>query len=179
MSRMDNKQGRFSPDFEATEFNRAMLSVYGVWGDWCEYYRYHAEASAEHSIYDEPTAAGRWFKGPARLAVIDMIREEGMPYNKAPGMYWVDTAYFKVPFASLVRMGLNEMDIDHGAYVKDRIVYDNRVFRVSRIQVHGQIRQRDMTASITINQLKPDELLLDPQFSAWHNREHAQDLPKS
>ncbi|MEU4534281.1 hypothetical protein AB0G15_05355 [Streptosporangium sp. NPDC023825] len=179
MSRLDNKNGRFNPVFEANEYDRAMLAVSGVWGDWCDYYRYREDASAEHSVYDEPTASGRWFAGPQRLPVIDVIREEGMPYNRDGGLFWTDTLYFKVPYASLTRAGLGEMDIDHGFYTRDRIVYDKRVFRLARIQVHGQIRQHDMTASITCNQLRPDELLLDQQFSAWHRKEYAEGLPLS
>lgn len=179
MSRLDHKLGRFSPAYEAREFGGAMLGHFQNWGDWCEYYRYQDDRSAEHDVYDEPTATGRWFRGPLRLPVMSMVREEGMPYNRDAGLYWTDTAFMTIPWAGLVRAGLWTMDVDHAAYVKDRVVYDDRVFRVSRIQIHGQIRRRDMTGVITANQMKPAELRTDAQFERWWDVEHAQGFPSS
>jgi hypothetical protein len=179
MARLDHKLGRFSPEYEAREFGQAMLGTFGVWGDSCEYYRFSEASSAQHDVYDEPDAAGRWFLGPLRLPVIALVREEGMPYNQEGGMYWTDTAYFKIPYASLVRAGLWDLNADHGSYTRDRVVYDDRVFRVARIQVHGQIKRTDMTAVITVTQLKPADLATDSQFDRWWRREHAQGLPSA
>lgn len=180
MSRLDRKAGtRFTPAYEVRDFSDALLSYQGVNGDALDYYRFSRDASQQHPIYNEPAGAGRWFVGPQRIPVMNMVREEGMPNQMPGGLYWTDTAWFSVPYAGLVRAGMGRIDIEHGRYARDRVVYDDRVFRVSRIQVHGQVKRRDLMVVITVNQLKAEDLVGDAQFSAWHRTEHAVDLPES
>lgn len=180
MSRLDRKAGgRFTPDYEVRDFGDALLSYQGVNGDFMEYYRFSRDATEHHPIYNEPTGNGRWFIGPQRVPVLNFVREEGMPNQMPGGMYWTDSAWFSVPFAGLVRAGMGRVDIEHGNYVRDRLVYDDRVFRVVRIQVHGQVQRRDLMVVITVNQLKSEDLVGDAQFSAWRRREHAIERPES
>lgn len=179
MSRLDYKEGRWAPRYETTEADRALLGTQSVWGDWIDYYRFSSETSVTHGVYDEPVAGGRWFSGPIRLPVMHMVRDEGMPGPSPGGIYWTDTSFFAVPYAGLVRAGLGTIDTEHGDYVRDRVVYDDRVWRVSRIQVHGQLRRRDMTAVVTVTQLKSEDLTGDAQFSAWAGKENSIDLPQA
>jgi len=178
LSRLDHKSGgRFTPRFETTEIDRAALGYQYTWGDYIDYYRYAPELSSAHEIYDEPAGEGRKFSGPHRIPVMSVNREEGMPDRLPGGLYWTDSLFFTVPYAGLVRAGMHDIDIAHGNYTRDRLIYDDRVFQVTRIQVHGQVNRRDMMVVITAVQLKPADLIGDEQFSAWWAGEAAVDVP--
>jgi hypothetical protein len=58
-------------------------------------------------------------------------------------------------------------DIKTGNYLKDRVVYDRKVFRVVQISIRGQMQRRDIIVAISTTQVKPDELVMDAQFAAW------------
>lgn len=178
MSRLDHKSsGRFTPRFETTELDRAAMGYERTWGDTVDYYRYAPELSAGHSVYDEPAGDGRKFSGPHKIPVMTVVRDEGMPEYLPGGMYWTDSLFFTIPYAELVRAGLGDIDIEHGNYTRDRLIYDDRVFRVVRIQVHGQVNRRDTMVVVTGIQLKPADLIGDVQFSAWWAGETSQDAP--
>jgi hypothetical protein len=55
-------------------------------------------------------------------------------------------------------------DIDTNNYEFDRIVYDEKVFRVTEIAIRGKIVTRPTIVTITATQLKPDELVEDSAF---------------
>jgi hypothetical protein len=64
-------------------------------------------------------------------------------------------------------VGLTRLDIEHQNFLKDRILYDDRIFRISSIEILGQIQERDIIVSIACTEVKPDELVNDPQFKKW------------
>jgi hypothetical protein len=178
MSRLDRKRGRFDAVYETGLAADAMLDHQDVYGDWADYYRYSREESTFHPIYDEPASGGRVFHGPIRVPVIRLIREEGNPDREPGGLYWTDSLHVTVPVAGLELAGLEAIDVKHGQYVRDRLVYDDRVYRVTRISVLGQIRRRDLVAGIDAIQLKPEDLVGDTQFAKWYSTEHQPELPQ-
>ncbi|WP_188187620.1 hypothetical protein [Nonomuraea sp. SYSU D8015] len=179
MSRLDRKRGRFDHVYEGGLADDAMVDHQDVWGDWAEYYRYSRTESAYHPVYDEPSSGGRVFTGPIRIPVIRLIREEGNPDRMQGGLYWTDSLHVTVPVAGLELAGLAAMDVKHGQYVRDRLVYDDRVYRVTRISVLGQIRRHDLVAGIDAIQLKPEDLRGDAQFSKWYTTEAQPELPEN
>jgi hypothetical protein len=70
-------------------------------------------------------------------------------------------------FDQIKKMGLDKMDLNTGNYLKDRFVYDTKVFRVTRIEIMGQIQQKDIIVSIDATQVKPDEMVNDIQFAQY------------
>lgn len=70
-------------------------------------------------------------------------------------------------YADAVQAGLFWLDIDTAVFLNDRIVYDSKVFRVAAIEVLGQIQRRDIVVGIDATQIKPDQLVNDPQFKPY------------
>ncbi|MGW0060362.1 hypothetical protein ACWDTT_10590 [Streptosporangium sandarakinum] len=177
MSRLDRKQGRFDTTYESVAMESALRDHQGVYGQSVDYFRFSHALSTIHDVYDEATEAGRVFYEPVALPVLSVTRTEGTPDQTSGGLYWTDRIHLTASFRQLLGAGLSRLDIEHGRYVRDRFVYDERVFRVSAIHVLGQVRARDVIVAIDAVQLKPEDLRGDEQFSAWWGRENSRDEP--
>lgn len=165
MSRMDWKtQGRFDVNYETTDIMRVLRGRQAVVGERVEYYRFsHADTSGD-DLYDEGTGQGKVFTGPFLIPALHVIHDQGPSQDTPQGLYTVDNLHLTASFDALRRMGFTDQDIDHQRYLVDRIVYDTSVFRVTAINVLGQIQNRDLIVGMECVQLKADELVNDVQF---------------
>lgn len=169
MSRLDYGSGRFNADFETREISEALRGWQTEFGDSVLYYRYWGEQSQMDNIWDEATAAGRTWHPPSEVPALHVTHVEGGDEDRAQGQYYNDTLYMTCTFEALKRIGFTELDLTYQSYLNDRIVYDYRVFRVTRLQVMGQIQRRDVIVSIEGSQVKPDEMLNDVGFEVFAN----------
>jgi hypothetical protein len=167
MSRMDYKRGRFNPDFETDQIFEGMRGWQSIDGDWVNYYRFDEAQSEIHPIYDEPTGDGLKWIAPVRVEALHVTHVEGGNEDSDRGFYYNDDLDVVVPFDLFIQAGMEMADINTGNYLKDRIVYDRKVFRIKTIAIRGQMQQRDIIVGITGTQLKPDELVWDTQFADW------------
>lgn len=167
MSRIDYKRGRFNPDSETDAIFEAMKGWQSVDGDWVNYYRFDEAHSEIHPVYDEPTGNGLIYLPPVRVEALHVEHVEGGNENSDRGFYYNDDLDISVPFNLFIQAGMSMADINTGNYLKDRVVYDRKVFRIQTISIRGQMQQRDIVVGITGTQLKPDELVMDSQFAQW------------
>jgi hypothetical protein len=167
MSRMDFKQGRFSADQETDRMFRGMRGWRDVNGDWMDYYRFDADATQVHPVYGEVIGQGRIYKPPVRMPCLHVTHLRGANENGTAGFYTSDDLDATIPFDLFLQMGMNYADIDTQNYLKDRVLYDTKVFRVTNIAVRGQIQERDVIVGVTAAQCKPDELVDDATFAQW------------
>lgn len=169
MGRLDWKNGRFSADFEMNEINQSLRGWQAEFGDHVLYYRFWREESEESDIWSEASGVGRVWHPADEIEVLHATHVEGSSEDRSQGQYFNDTLYLTASFEQLRRMGMTEMDLQFNSYLNDRIVYDFRVFRVTRIQVLGQIQRRDAIVSIEGTQVKPDEMANDQGFEMFAN----------
>ncbi|MFI6495889.1 hypothetical protein [Nonomuraea typhae] len=169
MSRLDRKKGRFDAHYEVAEIDGALEDHQSVFGTEVDYFRHSHSDSFYHDIYGEGDEGGRIFFAPVKLPVLQVIRTEGPSDQKDAGITWTDRLYVVASFAHLAKVGLTHLDIQHGAYLNDRLVYDGYLFRIEQIKVQGQVRDRDIVVGIDCVQLKRSDILNDPQFAAWWN----------
>jgi len=168
MSRLDWKGGgRFTIDHETDQMHAALRGWQSEAGDEVEYYRFDREGSGMHDVYDEASGTGRVYKGPVELPVLHVTQDEGGTSDTGGGFYYNDNIYITASFEQVNRTGLTRMDIEHDRYLKDRLVYNSRVYHVVDIHIVGQVQQRDVVVSIEGSQVKPDEMVNDPQFKQW------------
>jgi hypothetical protein len=92
---------------------------------------------------------------------------EGGRQNRPEGLYANDNLHVTCSFDQIRRIGISKMDIDQRTYITDRMVYDNKVFTVTNIQILGQIQSRDIIAGIDGTQVRNDELVFDQTFKKW------------
>lgn len=168
MARLDWQTGRFSVDYETSEIYRGLRGWQRYTGDSISYYRFQYDQSSTDPVYGEAGGPmGRMYFGPVELPALHVLITEGENENKTEGFTYNDDAHVTASFDMLRRLGMNEMDINHQNFLKDRFVYNDKVFRVTDMQILGQIQRKDIIATIDATQVKPDELVNDIQFSKY------------
>jgi hypothetical protein len=167
MNRMDWKRGRFDVDFETNDIHRSIRGNQSVSGDEVRWYRFLREESEMHDIYDQGVATGRIYDGPYLVPAWRVTLVEGLSQQNDTGFYFNNDLHVTLSWSTLERLGFTMMDIEHQRYLKDRIVYNGYVFRVSNVQVLGQVQQRDIIASVEATHVKPDEMVNDTQFREY------------
>ena len=166
-NRLGRKRGRFSPDYEINEINAGIRGHQQAFGDELDYYRFLSEQSTMDDVYDEGNGGGKVFNGPLAVPALNVVHLEGTTESIDTGFYYNDEIHATLGIDMLTKVGLTRMDLRHHAYLRDRIVYDDKVFKITSLQVLGQIQRRDVIVSLDATQVKPDELVNDPQFKRW------------
>lgn len=167
-SRLDWKRGRFNINTETNMIHRGLRGWQRLVGDVMTYWRWDYNASEMHPVYDEGTGAGRVFNGPWQVPVIHVDHmETGNTTPRDSGLYVNDSLHIIAEFDQISKTGLTDADIKHGTFQRDRVAYNNALFAVKRMDLQGQIRRRDIIVSITCEQIRDDELVNDPEFSAY------------
>lgn len=168
IGRIGWKGGRFNVDYETSEIYRGLRDWQRWTGDKVNYFRFAYDQSSVDPVYGEASSTnGRVYFGPNLIPALHVIHVEGENQNTENGFYFNDEAHITLSFDQLKRTGLERMDLDTQNYLKDRFVYDTKVFRVTNVQILGQIQQKDIIVSIDGTQVKPDEMVNDIQFAQY------------
>lgn len=167
-SRLDWKRGRFNVNTETTLIHRGLRGWQRLAGDVFSYWRFDYGSSEMHSVYDEGSGVGRQFQGPWQVPALHVVHVESQNTDpRDSGLYITDTLHVIAEYDQIWKVGLTEADIRHGSYQRDRIAYDNILYQVQQVSIKGQIRRRDFIVGIDAIQIKNDELVNDPVFSAY------------
>lgn len=83
------------------------------------------------------------------------------------GFYFNDTLVVIAAFDQFTASGMDYADVLQGNYLKDRIYYNQKVFRTISMNPAGKIQERPTIIRIDATQLKPDELVDDTAFAPW------------
>jgi hypothetical protein len=167
MSKLDFKVGRWTADVETDQIYFAMRGWRDVSGDWIDYYKYNSASTVMGDIYDEAEGPGRVYYPPIRIPVLHVTLIPGENQNTDMGFYYNDTLSVICAFDQFTASGLDYADVEQGNYLKDRIYYNQKVFRVLSMNPRGKIQERPTMVAIDCTQLKPDELVDDSQFVPW------------
>ncbi|MFH9606862.1 hypothetical protein [Streptomyces sp. NPDC017448] len=164
MSRLDWKRGRWSAEVEVQQIGDGLRGYQPAYGDQVSYWRFDYEKSKKHSVYEEAVEEGRQFIGPHEVPVLDVLHGFGGNELHEGGFYTNDTLRVTCGFRQLSRTGLTNTDLRTSAYLRDRMAYDGKLFRLLSITVQGQIQRTDVVVELNAVQLKPDEIVNDPLF---------------
>lgn len=136
-------------------------------GDWLNYYRYDAASTLVDPVYGESLGSGRKYLAPVRVPCLHVTHMEGANDNAAYGFYSNDDLDATIAFDLFIQMGMTYADIETQLYLKDRVLYERKVFRITQLAIRGQIQRRDVVVGLTATQCQPDELVDDAQFAQW------------
>lgn len=168
MARIDWKHSqRFNADSLTDKIFGALRGWQSTYGDWVVYYRFNAAATQIDDVYDEAVGQGEQWLSPVRVPCIHVNHIEGANENGDTGFYYNDDLDAAIPFDLFTQAGMTMADIQTGNYIKDRVLYDRKIFRVKTLSILGQIQQRDIIVGLDATQCKPDELVNDTQFAQW------------
>lgn len=166
-NRMAIKSGRFGVDWETNEIHAAITARQLEVGTTIDYYRFDRVDSQVDDIYDEGYGVGKIYQEPYPLSVLHVNRTEGPQEQRPEGFYLNDQIHVAAGYDQVRRMGLARLDIEHQDYLRDRFVYDNRVFRVTRMNITGQVQDRDIVVGIDGTEVRADEMINDQQFAKF------------
>jgi hypothetical protein len=167
VSRADWKRGRFSAEVETQQIAEGLRGYQSGFGDQVLYFRFDFSRSVKHSVYDEAVSTGRVFKGPIEVPVLHVVHGFGGDTLEDTGFYTTDELKVTCSFQQLSHTGLTHADLRNGRYLRDRMAYDGKLFRVLEMSIHGQIVRADTIAVIRAVQLKADEIEDDATFGQY------------
>jgi hypothetical protein len=163
-NRLDYKIGRFTRDYETTDIKDGLHGWEYTTGDFIDWYRFESDSAEVDDVYDEGTGIGKIYRGPIRVPVIRLVHSEGSKDDSDVGRYYNDDFTATLQVRALERLGFDGVDINTFAFAADRVAYDQKLFRVMDLRVMGQMNHRDIIVALTATQLRPDEIVNDPQF---------------
>lgn len=169
MSRLDWHQGRFTADAETNRIFAGMAGWQYNFGDYITYYHLNQAATLSDDVYDEVTGDGREYYPPKRVPALHVIHVRGENDWGGQGYYTDDDMIAYISYDQFSQTGLLIADIDTNNYEMDRVVYQDKVFRIMSMAIRGQIgiHERPTLVTITGKQLKPDQMTDDATFSQY------------
>jgi hypothetical protein len=87
--------------------------------------------------------------------------------NTDMGFYYNDTLHVICAFDQFTTSGMDYADVLQQNYLKDRIYYNQKVFRVLSMAPSGKIQERPTMVAIDATQMRTDELVMDSLFMPW------------
>lgn len=170
MARIWWESGRFTINWETQEIYRGLRDWQRFTGDQIQYFRFAYDQSNKDSVYGEATGPnGRMYFGPIILPCLHVVHTESAVEELPEGFTYHDRLHATASFDQLKKLGMEQMDLNTQNFLKDRIVYDDKVFRVYNVQILGQIQQKDIIVTFDATQLKPEDMQYDVQFAAYSN----------
>jgi hypothetical protein len=167
VARIDWKRGRWGAEIETQQIADALHGYQPAFGDQVSYFRFDLSHSVKHNVYDEATSTGRAFKGPVEVPVLHVIHEFGGDTLNEAGFYTNDELQVTCGFRQLGRTGLTHADLRNGRYLRDRIAYDDKLYRILEMDIRGQLVRSDIVVGIRGVQLKSDEIVDDGMFRQY------------
>lgn len=169
MARLDYKRSpRFNSDWATDRIFHAMEGWRATSGDFLWYWRYSEGTSQMDPVYDEATGVGRQYTGPINVPCQHVTHVPGANEYGEYGMYYNDSIDAVISFDTFTSVGMTMADIENGNYLDDRVLYKRKIYRVVTLAARGQIQQRSIIVSLSGSEMKPDELVDDPQFQIWN-----------
>lgn len=171
-----DRSSRFGMDYEAKSIYEGMAEELGGtvgvdvdWFRWQEYYLDDNYTDIVDDIYDvsssEPGKGRRWmlpFKMPAIMA--QFIRGSNIMNER--GFYVADTLRLVLNVGDVQRL-VPGLITDSNTHIKDRIIYRGEVFTPTRVLPRGAFGYKFAVVTIDCNQVNPEELVNDPQFTKY------------
>lgn len=170
MARIGWKGGRFSVDYETAEIYKGLRDWQRWTGDTFNYFRFYYDQSSVSPVYKEATGPnGKVYFGPNLIPALHVIHVEGDNQNGTEGFYYNDELHCTISFDQVNRMGIRKEDLTTAThnYLKDRVEYRGKIYRVTNVQILGQIQRKPIIVTIDATQLKPEELVNDIQFAQY------------
>lgn len=168
--------GRFSIDYEAKSMyegiGEELGGTVGVEVDWLRWQNYYLNDNYDtiaDDIYDVSSSVageGRRWMLPFKMPVVMAQFVRGTNVMNERGYYVTDTLRLVMNVGDVQRM-IPSLLTDSNNHIKDRIVYRGEVFVPTRVLPRGSFGYRWAVVTVDCNQVNPEELVNDPQFTKY------------
>lgn len=162
-------KGRFDTPFEMASIHRGISEDLGrPAGQSVQWYRFDAVHTEVDPVYEvgSEEIGRRWKFPPITLPTVSCWIVQGQVVQNDRGYYNSDTLILSVNVKDIDDLlpGLRQQP---DPYYNDRIVYNNEVFIPTRLYLRGNIVNDWTMFTINADQVNPEQLVNDPQFSQF------------
>jgi hypothetical protein len=171
-----DRNSRFGMNYEALSIYEGIAEEMGGtvgtevdWFRWQEYYLDDNYTTIVDDIYDVsssvPTEGRRWML-PFKVKVVVAQFIRGTNVMSERGFYVSDTLRLVMNVGDVQRL-LPTLITDSNSHIKDRVIYRGEVFVPTRVLPRGSFANRWAVVTVDLNQMNPEELVNDPQFTEY------------
>jgi hypothetical protein len=171
-----DRNSRFGIDYEAKSMYEGMAEELGGtvgvdvdWFRWQDYYLEENYDTVVDDIYDVSSSVagqGRRWMLPFKLPVLMAQFIRGTNIMNERGFYVADTLRLVINVGDIQRL-IPDMLTNANGNIKDRIIYRGEVFTPTRVLPRGAFSYNFSVVTIDCNQVNPEELVNDPQFTRY------------
>ena len=161
MSVVGEGSGRtYYPKGQILRMNEIMRSYQRTWGENVLWFEYDPQTASKDLVYDEGPSRAWYYPVVLPVMFIDFRQDD--PIDSTAGFYVLSTA-------SIVFQVTEAMDrfrispLITASHFRDRFVYDNSVYRVSKFEKQGLVHGNYFTISVLGQQVKNEETVNDFQ----------------
>ena len=168
-------QGRFKIDFETLSMDEGIVDElrdpvgttvkWWTWDPTALAANYGTWVDPVYDVSSQVSNQGRRWDAPFDLPVIMAQQIRSTNVMNERGFYVTDTLRLVVAVDDLNRL-LPDMVENPTNHIKDRVVFQGKVFVPTRVMPRGRYKERYAVVTIDCNQVNEEELVNDPQFLA-------------
>lgn len=161
--------GRFDAMYEVNSIADGVeYDLQNPVGQMCKWYVYDPELTDVDPVYDvSDYDGGRMWRRPIPLPVVGALIRQGPKYQSERGFYTVDNLSMVINSMEMYKH-MPDMAYGPDAHLRDRIVYRNSLFVPTRIYPKGHIQDHIVMITVDAIEVKPEEVVNDPQFNLLH-----------
>ena len=171
-----DRNSRFGMDYEAKSMYEGIAEEIGGtvgqevdWFRWQDYYLEQNFDTVVDEIYDVSSnvvGQGKRWMLPFKMPTIMAQWVRGTNVMNERGFYVTDTLRLVMNVGDVERL-LPSLITDSNNHIKDRVLYRGEVFVPTRILPRGSFGFRWTVVTVDLNQVNPEELVNDPQFTRY------------
>lgn len=158
--------GRFNPHSELSKIAHGLEEdLQKPLAQTVKWYRFVPDSTRIDPVYDVGDYdGGRTWSEPIDVGVIRASMEQGPQYHNDRGFYTVDSLYFVVNYDEVKRR-LPTLLTSPDSALLDRIGFRGSLFTPTLINPRALLYDRIASVVVQATQVKPEELVNDPQFN--------------
>ena len=161
----------FDPRFEQESIDTGITRQQEETGITVAWWFWDPKDSRTNNVYDEDAPGeSRHWRGPFPRPVLQATRTTGTLEDQGEGAYEVDMATLVLGHEQAIRHGLSPTPDVTAVHLKDRFVWDGKVWNPSSVvprNMLGGTNNRRSTILVTATEVKSDELVNDDQFQKY------------
>lgn len=170
----------FDPRFEQESIDRGVAAQQRETGVVVQWYFLDVKGSRVSNLYDEEVSDASFaWRGPYPIPVLQATRTEGSLEDAGEGGYVVDSVQMVLGYRQAVDAGLDPAPDKTKQRLKDRFVWDNKVWTPSSIVARNLLGGGGTRSVIHVvaTEVRDDELVNDTEFQRYAERPFVQPDP--
>lgn len=166
--RGSNMVGRFTMDDELDNIHDGMHQDLRMpAGHTVQWWQFDSTGSAVDDIYDVAISVedeGRYWTRPITVPCLGARVIQGQTHHDDRGFYNIDMLHLTIDMRVVWRL-LPTLPEGTDSHLRDRVVFQGQAYSPYQVWSRGLVDDKYTVLSVDLLQVKPDEMVNDPQFA--------------